>query len=160
MNDGGGGMGSLVQFRALVSYVQPTFDELRRWFMGGVDPRFHMCELVEIDLCKQASREDREMTFEYVHLAREAEVGDVLAEMKHRALRPARYEEHLGFLKQHPSEQMQFPIAALGSTRDPGRNNRLVPYAWKCYEAPCLNMYLVDSGWADYYRFLAVREAA
>lgn len=109
------GMGeSKTTFVAPDLYVQPSYEELTRRFQG-VAPDYRSYRFYPIERCKDVSRENREVTFELVHLDRGATKDEVLAEMDRRGLRPALYEELLRFAEKYPYEQMKYLIVALGS---------------------------------------------
>ena len=88
---------------------------------------------------------------------RDASTDEVLAEMDRRGLRPALYEELLGFAEKYPDEQRKYPIVALGSEADVGGRRR-VAYLWDGGDGRSLNLGWIGSGWNDDYRFLAARK--
>ena len=144
-------------FTALIVYVQPKFKELERQFPSFVDPNYKGKRFDPIEHCKDVSRENREVAFEYVFMDRNASTDEVLAEMDRRDLLPARYEELLGFARQYPDEQRKHRIVALGSeTRVLGYRN----IASLCgdYAGRGLFLYRISDDWDDDIRFLAVRK--
>ena len=144
-------------FSAPIVYVQPAFEELKRQFPAYVNPDYKGKRFDPIERCKAVSKENREVAFEYVHLDRDASTDEVLAEMDRRGLRPALYEELLGFAEKYPDEQRKYPIVALGSeTRVVG--SRGVAYLWDDDRGRSLDLDWVDYGWVGYCRFLAVRK--
>lgn len=101
--------------RAFVKYVQPCYEELRKLF-DWVGDNYQKAAFEPVDCCKNVSREDREIDFEYFRTTkRSPSTGEVLAEMDEAGLRPALYEEFICFLGQNPDEQRKFAIIALGS---------------------------------------------
>jgi hypothetical protein len=144
-------------FSAPVVYVQPTFEELKRRFSAYVNPDYKGKRFDPIERCKAVSKENREVAFEYVHMDRDASIDEVLAEMDRKGLRPALYEELLGFAEKYPDEQRKYPIVALGSeTYVVGY--RYVAYLWSVDGGRCLDLGWVDDDWHDGCRFLAVRK--
>jgi len=110
------------------------------------------------------STENREVAFEYVHMDCDASsTNEMLAEMERKGLRPALYEELLGFAKKYPDEQREYPIAALGSESDV-HGRRCVASLWGHDFARCLRLRWIDGSWSGWggwrgrYRFLAVRK--
>lgn len=144
-------------FSAPIVYVQPEFEELERRFPAYVNPDYKGKHFDPIERCKAVSKENREVAFEYVHLDRDASTDEVLAEMDRRGLRPALYEELLGFAEKYPDEQRKYPIVALGSeTRVHGY--RYVAYLWIDDDGRSLHLNWVDLDWYGDCRFLAVRK--
>lgn len=146
-----------IVFTAPVIYTQPGLDELKRKFPAHVDTVYAWAPLGSIEGCGGVSREDREVSFEYVHMSRNASTLDVLVEMSCRGLRPALYEELLGFSAEYPDEQQKHPIAALGSMSHAGTRPRAA-FLWSDDRGQELHLSLFDRDWDDDYRFLAVRE--
>ncbi len=144
-------------FSAPIVYVQPPFEELERRFPDGVDPDFEGRRFDPIERCKAVSRESREVAFEYFCLERDASDEEVLAEMGCSGVRPALYEEFLGFTEKYPDEGREFPIAALGSEArvDGDRRN-----AYRSDEAGGRGLELGRATllWNEFYRFLVARE--
>ncbi len=141
------------QFRAFVKYEQPEFEELRRRFRVYVNLEFKGTRFHPIERCKAVSKENREVAFEYVHMDRDASTDEVLAEMDRRGLRPALYEELLGFAEKYPDEQRKFPIVALGSRATVAV---IVAYLWDHGLGWRLDLDWIDGRWSDGCRFLAV----
>ncbi len=150
------------QFKVYVKYEQPSsYDDLRLRFPAFVNPdydkkgiRFH-----PIKGCRAVSRENREITFELVHLGRFVRsTRKVLIELERRGLRPALYEEFLGFVVKYPQETMEFSIVALGSETRDTKNIRYVACLDVVRGDRVLMQYGVSGGWDDDFRFLAVRE--
>lgn len=153
----GGSTNGNVLFSAPIVYVQPEFEELKRLFPAYVDLEYKGKRFDPIERCKAVSKENREVSFEYVHQARGASLDDVLAEMDRKDLRPALYEELLGFAKKYPDEQGKFPIVALGSEIDvDGRRD--FACLWKGAQGRNLRLGWFDEGWLIDCRFLAVRK--
>ena len=146
-----------VPFSAHIVYVQPEFEELRHRFPGCVDPRYKSHRLDPIERYKSVSTESREVTFEYIYMKRDVSTDEVFAEMDCKSLRPALYEELLGFALKYPDEQREFPIVALGSEVRL-RAGCHVAYLWYDGDGRHLRMFCLDRDWYVIYRFLAVRE--
>ena len=144
-------------FSAQVAYIQPEFEELKRRFPAYVDPDYKGKRFDPIERCKAVSKENREVAFEYVHMDRAASTDEVLAEMDREGLRPALYEELLGFAEKYPDEQRKRPTVALGSETDVGRD-RHVAYLGRDGDGRRLGLRWIDRGWNGRYRFLAVRK--
>jgi len=146
-------------FSAQVVYAQPEFEELKRRFPAYVNPDYKGKRFDPIERCKTASMAigDREVAFEYVHMGRDASTDEVLAEMDRKVLRPALYEELLGFAEKYPDEQRKYPIVALGSETDVS-GGRHVACLWDDDGGRCLGLHWVGYGWCGYCRFLAVRK--
>jgi hypothetical protein len=144
-------------FTVPIVYIQPTFEELKRRFPVYINPDYKGKRFDPIERCKAVSKENREVAFEYVRLDRDASTDEVLAEMDRRGLRPALYEELLGFAEKYPDEQRKYPIVALGSEAcvDGGRR---VASLWHDGFGRCLCLGWVDGGWYGCCRFLAVRK--
>ncbi len=144
---------------AFVYYVQPEFEELKRRFPNYVNPDYKGKRFDPIERCKNVSRKNREVVFEYVHMDRErdASTDEVLAEMDRKGLRPVLYEELLGFAERYPDEQWKFPIGALGSESlvDGGYDAACL---WSDGCGRSLGLCWIDRGWAGNWRFLAVRK--
>jgi hypothetical protein len=144
-------------FSAPIVYVQPEFEELKRRFPTYVHPDYKGKWFDPIVRCKGVSTENREVAFEYVHMNRDASTDEVLAEMDRKGLRPALYEELLGFAEKYPDEQRKYPIVALGS--ETGVHGiRCVAYLWRGDHGRNLCLGWVDDDWDDRDRFLAVRK--
>lgn len=144
-------------FSAPIVYVQPEFEELKRRFPAYVNPDYKGKRFDPIERCKAVSKENREVAFEYVHMDRDASTDEVLAEMDRKGLRPALYEELLGFAEKYPDEQRKYPIVALGSEANVG-GGRNVAYLWLDGDGRRLGLYWVGFDWRGRYRFLAVRK--
>ena len=153
----GGPTNGNAPFSAPIVYVQPEFEELTRRFPAYVNPDYKGKRFDPIERCKAVSKENREVAFEYVHMDRDASTDEVLAEMDRKGLRPALYEELLGFAEKYPDEQRKFPIVALGSEADV-RGDRHVAFLWSGDDGRSLGLSWVGLGWYDRYRFLAVRK--
>lgn len=144
-------------FLVPVLYVQPEFEELKRRFPSYVNPDYKGRRLDPIERCKAVSEENREVAFEYVLLDRDASTDEVLAEIDRKGLRPALYEELLGFAEKYPDEQWKYPIVALGSeTLVHGYRN--VAYLWHDDDGRSLYLSWIDDDWNVLYRFLAMRK--
>ena len=110
-------------FSAWVTYVQPEYEELESRFQGYVNPDYRGKRFDPIERCKVAWEEaqvgprltGRQVAFEYVLMGRRASEDEVLAEMDRKKLRPALYEELLGFAEKYPDEQRKLSIFGLGS---------------------------------------------
>lgn len=103
-----------LSFVAKVVYVQPPFAKLKD-LMEHVSSCFKSRKFLTIHNCASVSRESRELKFQYVHLGRKLKTYQASAEIRKRGLRPALYEELLGFALRYPEEQRKHPIVALGS---------------------------------------------
>lgn len=155
----GGPQNGNASFSAPIVYVQPEFEELKRRFPAYVNPDYKGKRFDPIERCKAVptSVGNCEVAFEYVHMDRDASTDAVLAEMDRKGLRPALYEELLGFAEKYPDEQRKYPIVALGSeTSVYGR--RRVAYLWHDADARHLYLDWIDRVWRDDDRFLAVRK--
>jgi hypothetical protein len=139
-----------------IVYVQPEFEELKCRF-STLNPDYKGKRFDPIERCKAVSKENREVAFEYVHMDRDASTDEVLAEMDRKGLRPALYEELLGFAEKYPDEQRKLPIVALGSEADVD-GNRSVACLWDDGNGRYLNLDWIGSDWLDSDRFLAVRK--
>ncbi len=145
------------QFIADIVYVQPDFEELERRFTNFVHPCFDGRRLDPIERCKRVSKESRKVAFKYISMDCIALTDEVLDEMERKGLRPALYEELLGFALKYPDEQKKHPIAALGSEREvDGR--RYVAFLYNDRDGEALGLGLIIDGWQDSFRFLAVRK--
>jgi hypothetical protein len=144
-------------FSAPVVYVQPEFEELKSRFPAYVNHDYNGKRFDPIERCKGVPKESRDVAFEYVHMGRKATTDEVLAEMDRKGLRPALYEELLGFAEKYPDEQRERPIVALGSEALV-RGHRLVAYLWCDGLGRYLHLYGIADGWNDSCRFLAVRK--
>jgi hypothetical protein len=146
-------------FSAPIVYVQLKFEELKRRFPAYVNLDYKGRRFYPIELCKDVSMESRVVAFEYVHMNRYASTDEVLAEMDSKGLRPALYEELIGFAESYPDEQRKFAVVALGSEVDVYRDRR-VAYLWHGDRGRslCLRYFWCDLGWCDHYWFLAVRK--
>jgi hypothetical protein len=153
------------KYSARVEYVQPSSDELKKQF-DSMDAQYEDVKFEVIEHCKGVSKENHgsaelaevEITFEYVHMGRDASPDEVLIEMGRKELRPALYEELLGFAKKYPDEHRKFPIAALGSLANV-YGERVVAYVWRDIYGQHLGLGWFDSEWSDSVRFLAVSKA-
>ncbi|MFH1621226.1 MAG: hypothetical protein ABIB04_04030 [Patescibacteria group bacterium] len=153
----GGPQNGNAPFSAPIVYVQPEFEELKRRFPAYVNPDYKGKRFDPIERCKAVSKENREVAFEYVHLDRDASTDEVLAEMDRKGLRPALYEELLGFAEKYPDEQRKYPIVALGSEAYVD-GDRYVACLWDDYDGRNLYLHWLDDGWDGIVRFLAVRK--
>ena len=144
-------------FSAPIVYVQPEFEELERRFPAYVNPDYKGKHFDPIERCKAVSKENREVAFEYVHLDRDASTDEVLAEMDRRGLRPALYEELLGFAEKYPDEQRKYPIVALGSEAGVSGHRR-VASLWCDGHGRSLDLSWLGDDWDGRCRFLAVRK--
>ena len=150
--------GNASAFSAHIVYVQPGFEELQRRFPAYVNPEYKGKRFDPIERCKAVSKENREVAFEYVHMDRDASTDEVLAEMDRNGLRPALYEELLGFAEKYPDEQKKYPIVALGSEAYVDGDRR-VAYLWDNDRGRLLGLPWLGRGWSGHYRFLAVRHS-
>lgn len=145
-------------FSAPIVYVQPEFEELKRRFPAYVDPDYMGKRFDPIKRCKVVSKENRDVDFEYVHnMDKYASTNEVLAEMDRKRLRPALYEELLGFAEKYPDEQRKYPIVALGS-ESCVRSGRSVACLWSVGDKRGLSLLWLGFGWLDHCRFLAVHK--
>ena len=141
-----------------IVYVQPKFDELLRRFPAFANPAFKGIRFDPIERCKGVPTNigSREVPFEYVHMGREVTTDEVLAEMDNNGLRPALYEELLGFAEKYPDEQEKHTIVALGSK---ALANGICNVAGLCYDdGRDLILCWIHDDWFDNDRFLAVRK--
>jgi hypothetical protein len=145
------------KFSAPIVYVQPEFEELKRRFPAFINLDYSGKRFDPIERCKAVSKENREVAFEYVHMDRDASTDEVLAEMDRKGLRPALYEELLGFALKYPDEQLKYPIVALGSGTSV-RGLRYGAFLWYGDDGRYLDLRWIDYDWYAYYRFLAVRK--
>ena len=153
----GGPTNGNAPFTAPIVYVQPEFEELKRRFPAYVNPDYKGKRFDPIERCKAVSKESREVAFEYVHMDRNASTDEVLAEMGRKGLRPALYEELLGFAEKYPDEQRKYPIVALGSGTSVN-GGRIVAFLWGVDNGRDLHLGWIDNGWSDGCRFLAVHK--
>jgi hypothetical protein len=150
-------------FSAPVVYVQPVYEELKRMFLGNVDPRFSFMRVVPTKTYKMYAPwpvgGDCEVTFEYLRMGYVATTGEVLVRMALSNLRPAFFEELICFAMKYEEEPSRCPIVALGSEQ------------YRCFPGdstgvPCLwtpdirggTRYLQlakHGGWQTNYEFLA-----
>lgn len=145
------------QLTAFITYTQPQFEELKRRFPAYVNPKYNFRWFEPIERCMSVSKESREIVFEYFRVDGTTSTDVVLAEMDRRGLRPALYEELLGFAEKYPDELRKFPIVALGSeTFLLGQScaASLGSYG----SGPNLHLPCFDDDWRHDYRFLAVRK--
>jgi len=101
------------RFVVPVTYIQPEFAELQRRFPEGVHQGYARTK--QHLYRKNADLTDREVTFEYMVLGRQANADDAHAEIIRLGFRPALYEELLCFALAHPEERMKHEVIALGS---------------------------------------------
>ena len=151
----GGPQNGNAPFSAPVVYVQPEFEELKRRFPAYVNLDYKGKHFDPIERCKAVSREGRKVAFECVHMDRDASTDEVLAEMDRLGLRPALYEELLGFAKKYPNEQRKYSIVALGSGTDV-RGGPGVACLWGDGDGRGLGLRWLGHGWLGHYRFLVV----
>ncbi len=144
-------------FSAPIAYVQPEFEELKRRFPAYVNPDYKGKRFDPIERCKGVSKESRDVVFEYVYVSSYAASTRMFGEMDKRHLRPALYEELLGFSEKYPDEQRKYPIAALGSVLNV-RGRRCVAYLTNSDRGRGLALHWFDRVWHGPYRFLAVRK--
>lgn len=144
------------QFSAPVVYVHPPLEELRRRFPDYVNSYYTSKHFDPIGRCMDVSRESRVVVFEYVRMDRDTSKEEVLSKMDRNGLRPALYEELLGFSLKYPDERRKYCIVALGS-ETVVNGERCVAFLrsdGRCLDLCTLIICL------DHYSFLAVREAA
>ena len=106
-----------------VAHVAYTLTDMERtfWFINSDGNRYSRVLTFEtIERCKDVSRVDREVAFEFFRVERDASIEEVFDEMERNGLLPAIYEEARGFLNEYPNEQMYLedmpiPIYVLGS---------------------------------------------
>lgn len=148
-----------VLLTAPVVYVQPEFEELKHWFQAFVHPVYKDNRFDPIWRCKAVSRENREVVFEYVYMGHVAFTDEVLAKMDCMGLRPALYEELLGFAKKYSDKQYKHPfIVALGSGVNMRGNCEVACLCSGIGSNRALNLCYFENAWHDCYWFLAVRE--
>ncbi|MBI5732001.1 MAG: hypothetical protein HY982_01435 [Candidatus Magasanikbacteria bacterium] len=148
---------AVAAFSALVTYIQPSLAALKSAF-DWVDDFYAKADFKPIDRCKDVNREQREVSFKYVHLNRDASTDEVLAETDRQNLRPALYEELLAFGAKYPDEQRQFPIVALGSVCRNSSDGLYVAYLNRCGSERGLYLHRIGRGWGWVCRFLVVRK--
>lgn len=102
---------------------------------------------------------DNEFVVELFHFNWVMKSDDVLVEMDKAGYRPTVIEEFLAFGAQHPKEQEEHPIAALGSVWDNPACGHQVPYLWGGVSGRSLNLRWIGDAWHESYRFTAVRKA-
>jgi hypothetical protein len=142
-------------FSAPIVYVQPEFEELKRRFTGFVNLECKGKRFDPIERCEAVSKENREVAFEYVQIGRNATTDEVLTKMDRRGLRPALYEELLGFAEKYPDEQRKSCIVALGSVVSVRECS--VAFIWdNDDDGRSLGFAPVFCEWNGRYRFLAV----
>ena len=147
---------------------------MKRRFPAYVNPDYNGVRFDPIERCKDVSKESREVVFEYIHMECEALTDEVFTVMDCSGLRPALYEELLGFAEKYPDEQRKYPIVALGSVTLVDGNRR-VAYLWQKLNTRiqdcCLSPHSIatldsrdlclewrEYGWDQCFRFLAVRK--
>jgi hypothetical protein len=143
-------------FTAFVKYVQPTYAQLRSTF-GWVSNYYEKAEFEAVESCRDVIRQNGELQFEYVHLNRYASTDEVFAVMDRQGLRPALYEEGLGFAERNPDEQRKFSIVILGSTCVGSHGSSSVAFLDSFEGKRRLDLW-VDGDWPAHSRFLAVRK--
>lgn len=149
---------SIATFSALVTYVPPSLVVLKSAF-DWVDDFYATISFEPISRCHGVwTAVPREVSFEYVHLGRDASTDDVLAKMDRQGLRPALYGELLAFGAKYLDEQRKFPIVALGSVcRFSGGG--LYVACLDGFGSGCgLRLLGVGHDWYGSCRFLAVRK--
>lgn len=144
-------------FSAHIVYNQPSFEELKRRFPTYVNPAYKGKRFSPIECCKGVSTKNRDVAFEYVRMHQYASTDEVLAEMDRKGLRPALYEEFLGFVEKYPDERLKFFIIALGSQTRVWWYRR-VACLWLDDIGERLDLLWFDGDWIGNCRFLAVRE--
>lgn len=147
-------------YSAYVEYKQPRYLPEEEVF-DEVDFYYNSKKFKPIDICKGISTEPREIEFELVHLNKDMSTEAVLSELDRQRLRPALYEELLGFAKRYPEEQRKYPIVALGSFC---RHNLSLysPCIYGNIWGRVLDAFAADRyyKWDPYCRFLVVRKRA
>ena len=143
-----------------IVYVQPKFDELLRRFPAFANPAFKGMRFDPIESCKGVPTNvgSREVAFEYFHINQKMTTEEVLAEMDHNGLRPALYEELLGFAEKYPDEQEQYWIVALGSETEDVYCIRSVAVLCDIGDGRDLILSWSNDDWDASDRFLAVRK--
>jgi hypothetical protein len=100
---------------------------------------------------------ERKLILVYPGPNKMVKTDEVLAEMDHRGLRPARIEELLALGAKFPEEQKKFAIVALGSCR--GKPDISSKFACLCGDGEGKRFLFLHSGcggWDQEERFLAV----
>ena len=92
------------------------------------------------------------------HFNRAISSADAVKEMEKEGYRPATAHEIMDFGEKNPELQRQFPIVALGSVWQYGILYRFVLVLGEGGSKRLLKLSFWDGGWADFYRFLAVRK--
>lgn len=145
-----------VRFEATVVYIQPEYDDLKRRFPADA----HEFKGLKFEMVARDRILSKSVRFEFVQMPPGATTDAVLCEMELRGLRPATFEELLGFAAKYPEEQRRNKIVAIGSTViiDGQRN---VPYLWYIHRrGRCLRLDLLANIWNGNFVFLAVRKDA
>ncbi|MCL5004154.1 MAG: hypothetical protein M1352_02700 [Patescibacteria group bacterium] len=93
-----------------------------------------------------------------VQFDRYMESDEVLAELDKMGMRAGTLAELLALGAQHPNQQREYPIVALGSVWRASVGNRSVPYLWGHSSHRGLYLPWFDDRWHQGYRFLAFRK--
>lgn len=157
-------------FTAPVVYVQPSLEELKCRFSRVHGYYYEGARFDPIERCKDIYEElrglpaGRHVAFECVYfdgrpsnMDGRPKTDEALAEMDKRGLRPALYEELLGFALKYPDEQRKHIIAALGSETYVG-DYRRVAFLQNDKFGRNLNLARIIDYWINDCRFLAVRK--
>lgn len=102
------------KFTARVDYRQPSYEMLKQAFDMVFDG-YKKAKFRAIDLCKDVPLESSEIKFQLIGLNKRISLNEALVRVVELDLRPALYEEMLGFAKKYPEEQKEHTIIALGS---------------------------------------------
>lgn len=148
---------------AKINYIQPDYTELRHRFPEHVSDELYNRTFEAIDRCHdvwQITQQViliRQVNFVYVSVDKTRSSETVYCKMEDQKVRPALYEELIGFASLNPREQTKHPIAALGSVV---RVNTRLYIA--CLDAQncglCLRLQWIEAKWPQSTKFLAVRE--
>ncbi|MDF1497234.1 MAG: hypothetical protein P1P90_04190 [Patescibacteria group bacterium] len=147
-------------FRALVEYVQPSYDELRKIFGRDVDEDYDI-ELREnmfeaVGDCLNVSRESRELDFVFF-VSDCGHEDTILREMANVGLRPALYEEFISCFKAH-SIEFSDGVIALGSKKRVNHWEGVATVYWDCFGWSLTLPVMGLNGTWGVTKYLAVRE--
>lgn len=151
-------------FSALVDYTQPSLDELNRRF-DQVSENIGASRFEARKPYKNVNRAKRVITFEIFYPDSEDSLHDdgvstkvVLTAMKRKGLRPALYEELLGFHKKFPDAG--WDLIALGSVTHNKNGEICVAILCDRGEHQVLELTSFSDDWSIQEQFLSVREEA
>ena len=147
-----------------VTYVMPSYEELKRRFPGGVEVFFNGRYRFELTKeCKHISRNPRKIKFVYIQMDAKSTKG-LSARMEKQGLRPAILEELICFAKRYPDESLHKKIIADGSflwlkaPHDPDDEETYSPMLWHDDDHQTLTLNPDYTGWHEGNFFLVVKE--